>query len=104
MELFIGSYGYRYSDPLGAYVAKSAEAVDKAVEAALRYERKEMPSYCDRKHGRNDLKRNCALCNPDLVTYGTWPVYSAKELGGLRNAIRVMQDLKAGTVALLGYY
>ena len=75
--LYFGSYGPRYSDPLGTFCGLTREAVEGAVERALDYERGELPGYCDRDHSRAEYgpdgrEEDCSLCNPDIVSFGIW--------------------------------
>jgi hypothetical protein len=94
IDLYVASFGHRYSDPCTTFVGLTAEAVGDAVEEAMEYERGDLAGYCDIEHDDDQLVADCSLCTPDLVTFGVWQVYRTEELGGLRNTIGIIRDCR----------
>lgn len=94
MELFIGSFGHRYSDALQTYIGFTESAVDEAVNRAYEYEIDELKAYCDLEHDEAYPESECLMCNPDLVTSGSWRINRVSELGGLRNVINLVKECR----------
>lgn len=94
MDLYIGSYGHRYSDPSMRYIGFTRESVEEAVERGIEWEKKELPGYCDIEHGE-DEEEACSLCNPDIVTYGVWPIHHIRDyFSGIRECINAIKDAR----------
>ena len=94
IDLYVASFGHRYSDPCTTFVGLTREAVADAVDEAMEYERVEMGGYCETEHDADDLATDCGYCTPDLVTFGIWPVYHTEDLGGLRNTIGIIRECR----------
>mgnify|MGYP001582758567 CR=1 FL=1 len=102
MEIFIGSYGYRWNDAMGTAIGLTRSAVEEAIDKSCEWEKTEMPGYCEREHD-DDPEEDCVFCNPDLVTYGVRPLYHCSELGGLRNTINYVKNAKENGVAWMEF-
>lgn len=94
MELWISSFGHRYSDPICTYVGFTESAVDAAIERACEYEADELRAYCEIEHSEAEPEFACIMCNPDLVTFGTWRVNHVSDLGGLRKVINLVKECR----------
>lgn len=70
---YAASYGPRYGDPSGTYVALIVGRAEDATEKAAQFEREDLPSYCDTNCG------DCSFCCPDVCTWGE-SAYQAKDL------------------------
>lgn len=116
--LYVGSYGHRYSDTLGSVAGFDRDAVASAIAEATEYEAKELASYCEHTgnpDGDDGCNANgdcpeceeytggdCNMCDPDIVTYGVWPVSRVSDLGGLRIAKCILSDLRESDVVHFG--
>ena len=94
MELYCGSYGQRYSDPMTTFYGTSSSQVEDLLDKAVEYEAEELESCCEQEHNEDSLEDDCSLCNSEIVTWGVWPVYRIDELGGLSEAKRIIQDIR----------
>lgn len=93
LNIYIGSYGPRYSDPIGTYAGLTRESVEDAIDRAIAYEREELPGYCDLEHPADGEEADCSLCNPDIVSFGAWPVRSGRMT--FRELLATMRELRA---------
>ena len=116
--LYVGSYGHRYSDALGSVAGFDSDAIETAIIQAAAYEREELAAYCEHTgnpdgdggcNANGDCEEcelytggDCVMCNPDIVTYGVWPVYRVSDLGGLRYAKGILYDLRSRDVVHFG--
>lgn len=93
---FAASYGPRFGDPQGTYVALIVGRAEDAAERAAEWERNELPSYCEDEACKGD----CAFCDPDVTTWGE-STYSAKDLFTAAELKKHRRDLLAGKVVCL---
>lgn len=102
IELYVASFGHRYSDPCATAVGLTREAVEDAIEYAMEEERADLVNYCDIQHANDPDSpvEDCSLCTPDLVTFGVWPIYRVDELGGLRNTIEILRECRESDIGV----
>ena len=91
--MFVGSYGHRYSDPLGTFVSRDRDALEDALEDAVQWEQDELPGYCEIAHDLDDLEDDCAFCSPDVVSYGIYQM-TAHDLGAIVDADDLIYALR----------
>ena len=68
IELWIGSYGYRYSDPYcrGTVAGLTREAAENLLDRCAAYEAEELPEYCELDH--DTLAQQSGPCSQCEIT------------------------------------